>query len=887
MSAARAEILRIVQCLVILWFAFVSPARGWVGNGYNVVSVNDLSDGSGIQAVLTPVTAGDVYGSDISFLAVTARYEMDTRVHVHITDANSTRWEVPQSLIPRLTDWDPLPHFSKPKLKFTYTTRPFGFAITRVSTGEVLFNSTPGPESTFGPMVFKDLYLEISTMLPADSALFGLGESTRPDGLRLAAGRTYTLWNMDIAATNINVNLYGAFPYYVDVRDGGSTHSVLLLNSNGMDVSYNGTFLTFKPIGGVLDFYFFAGPTPAEVADQYTLLVGRPAPMPYWTLGFHQCRWGYKDVTELAGVVANYSLAKIPLETIWSDIDHMDSYKDFTLDPINYPPAEMAAFLEKLHANGQHYVLIVDPGIHLDSNYSSYVRGMAADIFIKNPNGEPFLGQVWPGAVHFPDFLHPKIQDYWTTEVTEFHKIAAFDGLWIDMNEVSNFCQGTSCTVAERPPGVSLTILTTCFLNCSSTFPSGSIYDNPPYSINAADGHVNLGTKTIEIDARHDGGEIEYNTHNMYGFTEAISTNKALISALNKRPFVLARSTFVGSGKYTAHWTGDNGATWDDIAYSVVSILNSGMFGIPMVGADICGFQFNTTEELCARWIELGAFYPFARNHANINTINHELYLWESVTKISRNVLGMRYRLLPFLYTLVYEAHTTGAPIARPLFFEYPQDPTTLGVNSQYLLGKSLLISPVLYQGNTTVKAYFPAGTWYNLFDFSQMLDVSGQYLVLDAPFDVMNVHIAAGSIIPMQDSALTTAQVRKTPFTLIVAFSTSDDSKAAGELFLDDGEEIDMKLEAGSSSLVDINACKEGEHGWVMSQVTCGEYAQKQGWQVQTIVILGLSSAPSSLAINGDPAPSSVSIMQYPMSKVVEISRLNLPLGQDFSLSW
>ncbi|CAM6106623.1 unnamed protein product [Calypogeia fissa] len=238
----------------------------------------------------------------------------------------------------------------------------------------------------------------------------------------------------------------------------------------------------------------------------------------------------------------------------------------------------------------------------------------------------------------------------------------------------------------------------------------------------------------IQIDARHAGGEIEYSTHNMYGFMEAIATNKALISAQNKHPFVLSRSTFVGSGKYTAHWTGDNGATWDNIAYSVVSILNSGMFGIPMVGADICRFQFDTTEELCARWIELGAFYPFARNHASIDKINHELYLWESVTKISRNVLGMRYRLLPFLYTLVYEAHTTGAPIARPLFFEYPQDPTTLGVNSHYLLGKSLLISPVLYQGNTTIKAYFPAGTWYNLFDFSQVLDVSGQYLVLDAP---------------------------------------------------------------------------------------------------------------------------------------------------------
>lgn len=216
---------------------------------------------------------------------VFSRYETDDRVHVLITDANSTRWEVPQSLIPRPTVSDSLPAVSKPKLKFTYTSQPFGFAISRVPTGDVLFNSTPGPDNLFGPLVFKDLYLEISTLLPQDSALFGIGESTRPDGLRLAPARTYTLWNMDIAATNIDVDLYGAFPYYIDVRAGGATHSVLLLNSNGMDVSYNGTSLTFKPVGGVLDLYFFAGPTPAEVSDQYSQLVGFPAPMPYWTLG--------------------------------------------------------------------------------------------------------------------------------------------------------------------------------------------------------------------------------------------------------------------------------------------------------------------------------------------------------------------------------------------------------------------------------------------------------------------------------------------------------------------------------------------------------------------------------------------------------------------------
>jgi alpha-glucosidase/alpha-D-xyloside xylohydrolase len=175
-------------------------------------------------------------------------------------------------------------------IKITYTQNPFGFAVTRISNNEVLFNSTPSAGSaggvhSFNSMVFKDQYLEISTQIPASATLFGLGESTRPDGLPLAKGRTYTLWATDIGAMNANVDLYGAYPYYMDVREGGLTHGVLLLNSNGMDIHYGKDYLTYHVIGGSLDFYFFAGPTPMDVVDQYTNLVGRPAPMPYWSFG--------------------------------------------------------------------------------------------------------------------------------------------------------------------------------------------------------------------------------------------------------------------------------------------------------------------------------------------------------------------------------------------------------------------------------------------------------------------------------------------------------------------------------------------------------------------------------------------------------------------------
>ncbi|CAL8465181.1 g4716 [Coccomyxa elongata] len=698
------------------------------------------------------------------------------------------RWEVPQNklftnTVRGSTDGSPL-------LELKYSASPFGFAVVRTDgrKGFPLFN-TAGSR-----LVFKDQYIEISSAIPANATLYGLGENAPSTGLVLRRdGIPYALWTRDQAPNVPNVNDYGAHPFIMDVRPGGEAHGVLLMNSNGMDVVLTPTMMQFRTTGGILDLYFLAGPTPMAVLNQLTSIIGRPFMPPYWTLGLMQSKVGYMTIGYCDEVVTNYSRAHIPLETFITDGQYADGYMDFTLSD-GYPLKDFRSFVDKLHAKGQRWAPIINPQIHIRPGYSAYDTGIAESVFIKDISGKPYVGQLWPGAVHFPDFWNDTTRRWWTNQLQAFHHELPFDGLWIDMNEASNFCTGDVCyDTGMAGPATDFICKMDCHkgpfaANGAPNVPPEGIF-NPPYTINNNLTQVNITVKTIAPTARYLDGELEYNKHSLYGLSTVIATSNALNSMISKRPFILTRSTFLGSGAYAAHWTGN-----------------------AFIGADICGFQNIATEELCARWAAAGAWQPFSRNHHS--TGFQEFYLRPTIRSLAQKAFAWRLRALPYHYTAFFDAHAFGCSVMRPLFFSFPADSATSHIHLQWMLGDAIMVAPILDQGVVSSSAYLPSGVWYDLYNHTAIdasaggLNTTVQASLADNP----PVFVLGGNIVPLGPQGTnTTTALRAGNLTLLVAFPSASSPKfercgqrcgsqngygnrvACGHMYLDQGDEMDV----------------------------------------------------------------------------------------------
>ncbi|KAK2497272.1 hypothetical protein MC885_013421 [Smutsia gigantea] len=815
------------------------------------------------------------------------------QLDVLIKDPVDKRYEVPLET-PRVHSQALSPLYS-----VEFSKEPFGVVVRRKLGGRVLLNTT------VAPLFFADQFLQLSTSLPTQH-ITGLAEHLSP--LMLNTNWTkVTLWNRDIAPTP-DVNLYGSHPFYLVLEDGGSAHGVLLLNSNAMDVVLQPSpALSWRATGGILDVYVFLGPEPKSVVQQYLDVVGSPFMPPYWGLGFHLCRWGYPSTAVTRQVVENMTRAHFPLDVQWNDLDYMDARRDFTFNKDGF--GDFPAMVQELHQGGRRYMMIVDPAISSSGpagSYRPYDEGLRRGVFITNDTGQPLIGKVWPGSTAFPDFTNPETLEWWQDMVAEFHAQVPFDGMWIDMNEPSNFVRGS----VDGCPSSDL--------------------ENPPYVPGVVGGTLQAATICA---SSHQFLSTHYNLHNLYGLSEASASHRALVKVRGTRPFVISRSTFSGHGRYAGHWTGDVWSSWEQLSFSVPEILLFNLLGVPLVGADICGFLGNTSEELCVRWTQLGAFYPFMRNHNDrgslvgrqgragsilgtlVPTVSvpggflgflclspqpQEPYRFsETAQQAMRKAFALRYALLPHLYTLFHRAHVRGETVARPLFLEFPEDRRTWTVDRQLLWGEALLITPVLEAGKVEVTGYFPAGTWFDLQTVpveahgslpppppvppTPAIHSKGQWVTLPAPLDTINLHVRAGHIIPLQGPGLTTTESRKQPMALVVALPAS--GEARGELFWDDGESLGV-LERGAYTHIIFWAQNvspgAGPGWWKANGATCPGSTQvtNRAWgpyclarvpntvvnelvhmssegaslQLSKVTVLGVATAPQQVLSNGVP---------------------------------
>jgi alpha-glucosidase len=550
---------------------------------------------------------------------------------------------------------------------------------------------------------------------------FGCGERT--SGLD-KTGSYQVFWNVDPPAghTASFNNIYSSVPFTVSLVNGRA-HGLFFDNTHRVEFDLakaSGDRAYYAAEGGNVVYYVFCGPTPHDVLDRYTELTGRTPMPPLWSLGNQQCRYSYMNEGELREVARNFRERDIPCDTLYLDIDYMDGYRVFTWNGEAFP--EPGKLISELKKGGFNVVTIVDPGVKVDLDYPVYAEGRERDLYCKTVEGEEFHNVVWPGMCAFPDFTNPETREWWGENLRALTD-EGVAGIWCDMNEPS------------------------LFVPRQSTMPGDVVHPGGP------------------------GAEPKYHAqiHNTYGSLMARSVREGLLSLRpDERPFVITRAGYAGLQRHALQWTGDNSSWWEHLWMSMPQLQNLGLSGVAWAGVDIGGFFDDCNGELLARFTEFGIFQPFCRNHSMKETIHQEPWVFgEPYESVCRKMIKLRQRLLPYLYALFEECHRTGAPILRPLLFEYPEDEETYNADDEFLLGSALLVAPITRAGIQHRHVYLPQGTWFHYWTGDRFDGPA--HILAHAPLGEPALYVRANSAVPMWPEMNHIGERPKDPLTLLL----------------------------------------------------------------------------------------------------------------------
>ena len=738
----------------------------------------------------------------IQNLSISIELECDEIIHIKITDKENKRWESPYSISDSY----------QKKVKECNNTKSLsdvGFNINSVLNEKLYYNLTLENDTILtsenSRFIFSDYFILFGQYLTSNF-IAGFGE--RYHDFKLGDG-IYTSWPNDTSGIHLDEgngghNLMGLHPIGLHKTKSNKFLGILFNNINAQDTYINSitednVLLEHRTIGGVIDYYLYYNDNPDKVLIKLHDIIGQPIMPPFWSLGFHQCRYGYLNTKEIKDVYKQYNEKDFPIDTFWADIDMLQDKRIFVLDTKNF--MDLPLLVNEMHDNHFRFVPIVDLGFKKDENDEYYVMGHENKTFlISNYTDDELISYVWPGEAVFPDFFNEDMQYLWNYAMQKFYQSIEYDGIWIDMNEPAQLITINDTRAEILPEGYDYD-------------PEKNKYEYIPYIPGYREKeHIDIRSHSLSenaksIKTKEDPLYTSYNFKPLMALMMAENTKWGL-EELNKRPFILSRSTTLGSGRYTFHWLGDNFSRFRDMRNGITGIFNFNLFGIPMTGDDICGFKYNSWDNLCARWMALGAFFPFSRNHKDNESRNQEPFAFginSNTYKISKMALYLRYSLLRYYYSNLFLVSLgEKGSFFKPVFFNYYDDLNTYeNIDTTIMIGDSLILFPVLKDETDDFNAYFPNDDW-NYMNGTKFLSKNlskneGTNVSLSGAYDIIHLYIKGGSIIPFQDMnkkyAKNSYYLRKNPLEIII----NPESKfhtANGTFIFDNDELYDLEKE-------------------------------------------------------------------------------------------
>jgi alpha-glucosidase len=696
------------------------------------------------------------------------------------------------------------------KMTVTLGLDPFRLDVHR-SDGTVVVETAADADGSFWTYATLNDAWTVRRRCRREDAIFGLGEKS---GRHNRKGRDFTLWNTDVLNPYETLEFTAGKapgdprgdrtsvefdPYYVSIPFFyHQTYPAGTIAASFVDNGYRGAYEFSQPEeyrisfrGGQYTEYVFAGSDMPDILEAYTWLTGRTGPPPMWSLGYHQCRWFHYTQDSVEAIGRQHRDNDIPCDALWLDIEYMDGYRVFTWNTDLFP--DPRGMLKGLAEQGFRVITIIDPGVKYEPGYPVFDAGLERDAYCRTEGGDIYIGQVWPGNTAFPDFVTEEARAWWG-ELNAAHVEFGLAGIWNDMNEPA--------------------------------------------------------TGNILPDQMHFGrGRYSHERYrNQYGLLMAMGTRSGLLAAMpERRTFILSRAGFAGIQRYAANWLGDNQSRWDHLWLSIAMGGGLGISGQPFLGADIGGFQGNSNAELFLRWMQYGTLTPFCRNHSEIGNVDQYAWAWgDLVQDHVRTAIKLRYRLLPYLYACFLTAAETGAPVQRPLVFDYQYDGFVRDIDDEFLLGGDLLVAPVTGPGITARQVYLPAGDWYDW--HSGELVGGSRFVVAETPMDRIPLYARGGAVIPMWAEAPPTTAGYHPKAVELHVFVPAADGSHTSMLAEDDG--LTNAVLDGACYRTTFTLARSGDHVTVQAEVSGDGY---QEFAREQFILVVHGAEPPTVTLDGN----------------------------------